>query len=132
MTAESSWKAATWPCLGRRGQDRRTTRPSLRGPYSWMRNGGLVDEEYDDSDDAKEQGHWKPSWPARVPKAKGACRGLFARGAPSQTGREDVNITPVFDVIMGDLSFISLTLGIACAGAAVAPQVAAHAGQAAV
>jgi 23S rRNA (cytidine1920-2'-O)/16S rRNA (cytidine1409-2'-O)-methyltransferase len=24
-------------------------------PYAWMRNGGLVDEDYDDSDDAKEQ-----------------------------------------------------------------------------
>src|SRR5574343_191392 len=23
-------------------------------PYAWMRNGGMVDEEYDDSDDAKE------------------------------------------------------------------------------
>ena len=37
-------------------------------------------------------------------------------------GREDVNITPVFDVITGDLSFISLTLVLPALVPLLAPQ----------
>ena len=78
-------------------------------PYSWMRNGGQVDEEYDDSDDAKEQDieRFKAE---RADKAKARAAGLLPVTRRRRAECADVDITPVFDVVTGDLSFISLTL----------------------
>ncbi|NMM80256.1 cell division protein FtsJ [Acidovorax sp. SRB_14] len=78
-------------------------------PYSWMRNGGLVDEEYDDSDDAKDRDieRFKAE---RAEKAKARAAGTLPverRRRPECAG---VDTTPLFDVVTGDLSFISLTL----------------------
>ena len=78
-------------------------------PYSWMRNGGLVDEEYDDSDDAKDQDieRFKAE---RAEKAKARAAGTLPverRRRPECAG---VDTTPVFGLVTGDLSFISLTL----------------------
>lgn len=78
-------------------------------PYSWMRNGGLVDDGYDDSDDAKDHD-------IEAFKSERAQRELArAQGAlPVERRRKpesaDVDTTPRFDLVTGDLSFISLTL----------------------
>lgn len=78
-------------------------------PYSWMRNGGLVDEEYDDSDDAKDQDieRFKTE---RADKAKARAAGTLPVERRRRAERADDNTTPVFDLVTGDLSFISLTL----------------------
>ena len=78
-------------------------------PYSWMRNGGLVDEEYDDSDDAKEQDieRFKAE---RAARAKARAAGTLPVQRRRRADRQNVDITPQFDVVVGDLSFISLTL----------------------
>ena len=78
-------------------------------PYSWMRNGGLVDEEYDDSDDAKDQDieRFKTE---RADKAKARAAGTLPVERRRRADRADDNTTPVFDLVTGDLSFISLTL----------------------
>lgn len=80
-----------------------------QAPYAWMRNGGVVDEDYDDSDDAKE--HDIEAFKAqRAAKAQARAQGNIAMLRQRRAGREHDCIDPVFDVIVGDLSFISLTL----------------------
>lgn len=78
-------------------------------PYSWMRNGGQIDEEYDDSDDAKDKDieHFKSE---RAARAKAREQGTLPVERRRRADRAEVNITPEFDVVTGDLSFISLTL----------------------
>ena len=59
-------------------------------PYAWMRNGGLVDDDYDDSDDAKEQevedfkseraAKAKARAEGKAPVRLGDREGLVARG----------------------------------------------------
>ena len=78
-------------------------------PYAWMRNGGQVDEDYDDSDDAREQ-DVEAFKAERAAKARARAEGNVPTRRQRRAGREQVDITPVFDVITGDLSFISLTL----------------------
>ena len=81
-------------------------------PYAWMRNGGMIDDEYDDSADAKE--HEIEAFKAeRATKAKDRAEGRLATVRKRLPGREKDDITPAFDVVVGDLSFISLTLVLA-------------------
>ena len=78
-------------------------------PYAWMRNGGVVDEDYDDTADAKE--HEIEDFKAeRAAKARAKAAGTAPRERRRRPGFEDVDITPSFDLITGDLSFISQTL----------------------
>ncbi|AOG21398.1 TlyA family RNA methyltransferase [Acidovorax sp. RAC01] len=78
-------------------------------PYSWMRNGGLVDEAYDDSADAKE--HDIEAFKAeRARRAEARAKGALPVERRRRADRADVDITPSFAVVTGDLSFISLTL----------------------
>lgn len=78
-------------------------------PYSWMRNGGLVDEAYDDSDDAKDRDIERFKL-ERAEKAKARAAGTLPVQRRRRAECVDVDTTPVFDVVVGDLSFISLTL----------------------
>ncbi len=78
-------------------------------PYAWMRNGGMVDDEYDDSDDAKEQ-DVEAFKAERAAKAKARAEGALPVQRKRKAGTENVDITPEFDFITGDVSFISLTL----------------------
>ncbi|WP_027994538.1 TlyA family RNA methyltransferase [Simplicispira psychrophila] len=78
-------------------------------PYSWMRNGGLVDEEYDDSDDAKDK-DIENFRLERAAKAKARAAGTLPVERRRRAECADINTTPLFDVVVGDLSFISLTL----------------------
>ena len=78
-------------------------------PYAWMRNGGVVDDEYDDSDDAKEQ-EIEEFKAERAAKAKAKVDGSMPVKRKRREGSENVDITPEFDFITGDVSFISLTL----------------------
>ena len=78
-------------------------------PYAWMRNGGVVADDYDDSDDAKE--HDVEAFKAeRAARARARAEGAVPTQRRRRAGREDVDITPAFDLVAGDLSFISLTL----------------------
>ena len=78
-------------------------------PYAWMRNGGQVDEDYDDSDDAKEQD--VESFKAeRAAKARAKAEGQLPVQRRRKAGTENIDITPAFDFVTGDVSFISLTL----------------------
>ena len=80
-----------------------------QAPYAWMRNGGQVDEDYDDSDDAKEQDI--ESFKAeRVAKAKAKSEGVAPVELRRSPGTQNIDITPAFDFVTGDVSFISLTL----------------------
>ncbi|OWG15793.1 cell division protein FtsJ [Delftia sp. K82] len=78
-------------------------------PYAWMRNGGLVDEDYDDSDDAKEK-EIEAFKAERAAKGKAREEGTVATQRRRRAEFADVDITPQFDFVTGDLSFISLTL----------------------
>lgn len=78
-------------------------------PYAWMRNGGEVGEEYDDSDDAREQ-DVEAFKAERAAKARARAEGAVPTERRRRAGREQVDITPAFDLVTGDLSFISLTL----------------------
>src|SRR5256885_5229260 len=74
-----------------------------------MRNGGLVDEDYDDSDDAKEK-EIEAFKAERAAKGKAREEGTVATQRRRRAEFADVDITPQFDFVTGDLSFISLTL----------------------
>ena len=78
-------------------------------PYSWMRNGGQVDEAYDDSNDAKDQ-DIEAFKSERAARAKAREQGTLPIERRRRAECANVDITPVFDVVTGDLSFISLTL----------------------
>ena len=90
-------------------------------PYAWMRNGGLVDEEYDDSDDAKEQ-EVEAFKAERAAKAQARATGKVATVRQRMAGREDVAIPAAFELVTGDLSFISLTLVLPALVPLLAPQ----------
>ncbi|GAA4423729.1 TlyA family RNA methyltransferase [Acidovorax lacteus] len=78
-------------------------------PYAWMRNGGEVADDYDDSDDAKE--HEVEAFKAeRAAKARARAEGSVPTVRKRRAGTEHIDITPQFDLVTGDLSFISLTL----------------------
>jgi 23S rRNA (cytidine1920-2'-O)/16S rRNA (cytidine1409-2'-O)-methyltransferase len=87
--------------------------PEPEAPYSWMRGGGEV-TDYDDSDDADDA-----EVEAHIAQATGKvnARALEAQGsdaAPAElrrkAGFDDIDTTPEFDLVTGDVSFISLTL----------------------
>ena len=78
-------------------------------PYAWMRNGGVVDDEYDDSDDAKET-EIEAFKAERAAKGKAREEGTVATQRRRRAEFADVDITPQFDFVTGDVSFISLTL----------------------
>ena len=78
-------------------------------PYAWMRNGGLVDDAYDDSGDAKE--HEIEAFKAeRAARARERAEGRLATLRRRLPGREGVEVPQAFGLVTGDLSFISLTL----------------------
>lgn len=83
------------------------TAPSA--PYAWMRNGGEVFDDYDDSDDVKEHEieHFKAE---RAARAKAQLEGTLPTQRRRRSEFADVQVSPVFDLVTGDLSFISLTL----------------------
>jgi 23S rRNA (cytidine1920-2'-O)/16S rRNA (cytidine1409-2'-O)-methyltransferase len=68
-----------------------------------------VDEEYDDSNDAKDK-DIETFKSERAARAKARELGTLPVERRRRAECADVDITPVFDVITGDLSFISLTL----------------------
>ncbi|MEK9953106.1 MAG: SAM-dependent methyltransferase, partial [Curvibacter sp.] len=72
---------------------------------AWMRNGGEIADDYDDSDDAKEH-------EIEAFKAQRAARaqGTLPRQRRRRAGLADAQVVPVFQLVTGDLSFISLTL----------------------
>lgn len=80
-----------------------------QAPYAWMRNGGLVDEDYDDSRDAKDA-EIEAFKAERLARAQAREAGAL----PTQLRRKpefaEVDTTPQFDFVTGDVSFISLTL----------------------
>ncbi|WP_367066253.1 TlyA family RNA methyltransferase [Oryzisolibacter sp. LB2S] len=91
-----------------------------KAPYAWMRNGGMVDDDYDDSDDAKE--HEIEAFKAeRAAKAQARAAGDIATERRRLAGREGDDLTPVFPFITGDLSFISLTLVLPALAPLLAP-----------
>ncbi len=90
-------------------------------PYAWMRTGGLVEEDYDDSDDAKEQ-EVEAFKAVRAAKAQARATGKVATVRQRMAGREDVAIPAAFELVTGDLSFISLTLVLPALVPLLAPQ----------
>ncbi|WP_298207620.1 TlyA family RNA methyltransferase [Acidovorax sp.] len=88
-------------------QEDNETQPEA--PYSWMRNGGQVDEDYDDSNDAKEK-DIEAFKSERAARAKAREQGALPVERRRRAECADVDITPVFGLVTGDLSFISLTL----------------------
>ena len=80
-----------------------------QAPYAWMRNGGQIYEAYDDSADAKE--HDIEAFKAeRAARARARQEGVAPVARRRKRGTENVDITPAFDVVVGDVSFISQTL----------------------
>lgn len=109
MTAETLQEACEEALSERVEQDPDDNDTQPVAPYSWMRNGGLIDEEYDDSDDAKEQ-DVEAFRAERAAKERARVEGALPTVRRRKAGLENVNIAPVFDFVTGDLSFISLTL----------------------
>jgi 23S rRNA (cytidine1920-2'-O)/16S rRNA (cytidine1409-2'-O)-methyltransferase len=80
-----------------------------QAPYAWMRNGGEIGDDYDDSNDAKE--HEIEAFKSqRAVRAKAVAEGVLPEQRRRRSELIDVQINPVFQLITGDLSFISLTL----------------------
>lgn len=78
-------------------------------PYAWMRNGGEIADNYDDSGDAKE--HEIEAFKAqRAARAKAKAEGTLPRQRRRRAEFADVQVIPEFGLVTGDLSFISLTL----------------------
>ena len=121
MTAESLLEGCEAALSEELVQDHEDNDTQPVAPYSWMRNGGLVDEEYDDSDDAKEQ-DVEAFKAERAAKARARAEGTLPVVRQRRAGREDVQVTPVFDLVTGDLSFISLTLVLPALVPLLAPQ----------
>jgi len=109
ITAESLQDACEEALSEQVEQDPEDNDTQPEAPYSWMRNGGMVDDDYDDSDDAKE--HDVEAFKAeRSAKARARAQGTLPTVRRRRAGLESVDVTPVFDLVTGDVSFISLTL----------------------
>ncbi|QNP49924.1 TlyA family RNA methyltransferase [Diaphorobacter aerolatus] len=108
MTAESL-RDACEAALSEIVEEAEDNETQPTAPYAWMRNGGMVDEDYDDSDDAKEQ-EVEDFKAERAARARAKVDGSMPVQHRRREGTQDVDITPVFDFITGDVSFISLTL----------------------
>lgn len=121
MTAESLVEACDIALSEEVVQDLEDNDTQPVAPYSWMRNGGVVDEEYDDSDDAKEQ-DIEAFKAERQALEKARAEGTLPKERRRKPGREDTDTTPVFDLVTGDLSFISLTLVLPALVPLLAPQ----------
>ncbi len=91
--------------------------PEPQAPYAWMNSGGEV-TDYDDSDDADDA-----EVEAHVAQAAGKmnARAVSSSSTPDspasaraelrrKAGFDDVDTEPEFDLVTGDVSFISLTL----------------------
>jgi len=90
-------------------------------PYAWMRNGGEIADDYDDSDDAKE--HEIEAFKAeRAARAKSKAAGTLPVQRRRKAEFADQQLNPVFDLVTGDLSFISLTLVLPALVPLLAPQ----------
>ena len=89
--------------------------------YAWMRNGGEIADDYDDSDDAKE--HEIEAFKAeRAAHAKSKAAGTLPVQRRRKAEFADQQLNPVFDLVTGDLSFISLTLVLPALVPLLAPQ----------
>ncbi len=109
MTAESLEDACEEALSERVERDAEDNDTQPVAPYAWMRNGGEVDDDYDDSDDAKE--HDVEAFKAeRAAKARARAEGALPTVRRRRADREGVDVTPAFDLVTGDVSFISLTL----------------------
>lgn len=108
MTAESL-AAACDEALSEVVEEEEDNDTQPQAPYAWMRNGGQVDEDYDDSDDAKEQ-DIEAFKAERAAKARAKADGQASVERRRRPGTENIDITPAFDFVTGDVSFISLTL----------------------
>ena len=78
-------------------------------PYSWMRNGGQVDEEYDDSNDAKDK-DIETFKSERAARAKAREQGTLPIEPRRRAEGADVNSAPVFDLVKGYLCCGARTL----------------------
>ncbi len=90
-------------------------------PYAWMRNGGEIADDYDDSDDAKEH-EIEAFKAARSERAKAKAAGTLPVQRRRKAEFADQQLNPVFDLVTGDLSFISLTLVLPALIPLLAPQ----------
>ena len=89
-------------------------------PYAWMRNGGMVADDYDDSDDAKEN-DVEAFKAERAARAKARTDGTLPTVRRRRPGTEGVDTSPAFGLVTGDLSFISLTLVLPALAPLLAP-----------
>ena len=90
-------------------EDEEDNETQPKAPYAWMRNGGEVSDEYDDSDDAKE--HEIEAFKAeRSARNKAKAAGTLPVQRRRKAEFADLAVSTQFPVITGDLSFISLTL----------------------
>lgn len=91
-------------------QEDNTTQP--QAPYAWMRNGGVVDVDYEDAegrDDATDA-QIETFKAERQQRQRDSEAGTLPTRRQRRAGREADDTSAHFDFITGDLSFISLTL----------------------
>ena len=108
MTAEVLEDACE-EVISERWEEEEDNETQPKAPYAWMRNGGQVDEDYDDSNDAKDS-DIEAFKAERAAKAKAREEGTVPTERRRKAEYAEVDTTPLFDFVTGDVSFISLTL----------------------
>lgn len=108
MTAEILEDACE-EVISERWEEEEDNETQPQAPYAWMRNGGQVDEEYDDSLDVKDK-DIEAFKAERAALAKAREEGTVPTERRRKEAYADVDTTPEFDFVTGDVSFISLTL----------------------
>ncbi len=93
MTAQDLQDACE-EVLSERWEEEEDNDTQPQAPYAWMRNGGAIDEDYDDSDDAKEHGHRSLQGRARRHAPRRARPGCCPRRLRRKAEFADVDITP--------------------------------------
>lgn len=109
MTADALHDACEEVLSERWEDDPEDNETQPTAPYSWMRNGGLVDEDYDDSDDARDA-DIEAFKTERAVRAKARESGTVVTTRRRKAEFAEVDTTPQFDFVTGDVSFISVTL----------------------
>lgn len=109
MTADALQDACEEVLSERWEEDPEDNDTQPTAPYGWMRNGGLIDEDYDDSDDAKDI-DIEAFKTERATRAKARETGTVVTIRHRKAEFAQVDTTPHFDFVTGDVSFISLTL----------------------
>lgn len=95
-----------------------------QAPYAWMRNGGIIDEDYEETEGSADatEAQIEAFKAERAQRERARAEGTLETVAQRLPQYEGIDFSERFDVLVADLSFISLTLVLPAVAPLVKPR----------